>query len=102
MLAAQDALTAMIRTGWDDGVAAALVTANVAEDRSFARRQAELVAALDHTGALGEVVEGSSDTPANRAWTIRGEHADLAVDISMHPLDPPLVQSFDVEVRPHE
>ena len=58
VLAAQDALTTMIRTGWDDGVAAALVTANVAEDRSFARRQAELVAALDHTGALGEVVEG--------------------------------------------
>jgi hypothetical protein len=45
------------------------------------------------------VVGTSSDTPANRAWTLRGEHADVAVDISMHPLDPPRVQWFDVEVR---
>ncbi len=101
VLAAQQALTAMIRTGWD-GSAAALFTANVAEDRSFARRRAELATALERTGVLGEVVDESSATPAHRAWTIRGEHADLAVDISMHPLDPPLVQWFDVEVRPHE
>jgi CubicO group peptidase (beta-lactamase class C family) len=99
-LAAEAAVTGMLRDGWDDPLAARLFSTNVAEDRSYARRRTEIAAALARAGTLGEVVDASSDTPADRAWTIRGEHADLLVDISLHPLDPPLVQWLDVEVRP--
>ena len=100
-LAGQDAVMRLVRDGWDDVVADRLFTANVAEDRSYARRRAELAAALARTGPLGEVVDASSDTPANREWTVRGAHADLRIDISLHPLDPPLVQWFGVEVVAH-
>ena len=98
-LAAEAAVTRLIRDGWDDDVAAGLFSANVAEDRSYERRRAQLAEALARTGPLGEVADAESETPANRAWTIGGEHADLRVDISLHPLDPPLVQWFDVQVR---
>lgn len=101
-LAAQDAVVSLIRKGWDDEVADELFTTNVAEDRSYDRRGAQLTELLEQTGTLGEVVDASSDTPANRAWTIRGELADLRVDISLHPLDPPRVQWFDVELQPHQ
>ena len=102
VIAAQDAMVALIRAGWDDELAARWFTANVTEDHSADWRRAQLAGLAEQTGALGEVTDASSDTPANRAWTIRGEHADLRVDISLHPLDPPLVQWFDVEVRPRE
>lgn len=101
VLAAQDAVTRLIRDGWDDEIAATLFTDNVAEDRSFARRRTAIAAALERTGALGDVADAKSDTPANREWTIRGQHADLHVDISMHPLAQPLVQWLDVEVHDH-
>ncbi|MFT3852574.1 MAG: serine hydrolase domain-containing protein [Ilumatobacteraceae bacterium] len=101
-LAAQDTVVALIRNGWDDRVADELFTTNVAEDRSYERRRAQLAELREQTGALGEVVEASSDTPANRAWTIRGELAGLRVDISLHPLDPPRVQWLDVELQPHQ
>ena len=102
VLVAQDAVTALIRDGWDDDVAAALLTSNVAEDRSFARRRAQLDELRARTGALAEVTAATSESPSNRAWTIRGERADLRVDISLHPLDPPLVQWLDVELHEHE
>ena len=89
-----------MRDGWDDAEADRAVHRERRRGSLVRPPRAQLAAALARTGPLGEVVDASSDTPADRAWTIRGEHADLRVDISLHPLDPPLVQWFDVEVAP--
>ena len=98
-LRAQQDVMRLVRDGWDDALAHRLFTDTVALDAPLARRRTELAAALDRAGALGDVVEESSDSPTNRQWTVRGAHADLVIDISLHPLDPPRVQWFDVEVR---
>ncbi len=47
-VAAQQALTGVLRSGWDDAKVEGLFTANVAEDRSYERRRAQIT---DRVGA---------------------------------------------------
>lgn len=99
--AAQADVMRLVRHGWDDALADGLFTSTVALDAPFDRRRSDLEQAVARGGRLGVITDERSDSPTHRAWTVRGEHADLRIDISMHPLDPPLVQSLDIEVHGH-
>ena len=100
-LAAADAVNKLLRD-WDDAAADALFSENVALDRPYRERRADLALLRSRTGAF--TVDPSrpaeSDTPAHRRWWLAGERATAAVAIQLNPQRPPRVQSLVLAVPP--
>jgi CubicO group peptidase (beta-lactamase class C family) len=100
-LAAADAASALAGH-WDDTRADALFTGNVAQDRPYPERQADLALLRERIGAFS--VDASrpaeSDTPAHRRWWLAGEHGTVAVAIQLNPERPPRVQSLTIAMPP--
>jgi CubicO group peptidase (beta-lactamase class C family) len=84
---------------WDDEVAAGLFSDNVGLDEPFERRRAKLDEALARVGALGPIDDERGNGPDDRTWRIHGELADLRCEITMNPLDPPRVQTLEIQVE---
>jgi CubicO group peptidase (beta-lactamase class C family) len=100
-LAAADAVSSLLRD-WDDAAADALFSPNVALDRPYAERRADLALLESRIGPFtvdaGRAAE--SDTPAHRRWFLAGEHGTVAVAIQLNPQRPPRVQSLTFAVPP--
>jgi CubicO group peptidase (beta-lactamase class C family) len=100
-LAAADAVNSLLRS-WDDAAADALFSPNVALDRPYPERRADLALLQSRIGAFtvdaGRPAE--SDTPAHRRWFLAGEHGTVAVTIQLNPQRPPRVQSLTFAVPP--
>ena len=95
-------LVGRLLTDWDDALAGPLFTPNVALDRPFAERRADLALLRSRIGAF-TVDEGrpaESDTPAHRRWWLSGEHGTVAVAIQLTPERLPRVQSLTFAVPP--
>jgi len=112
-LAAADAVNDLLRS-WDDdpglddavgpgdAVADDLFSPNVALDRPYPERRADLALLRSRIGAF-TVDDGrpaESDTPAHRRWWLAGERGTVAVAIQLNPERPPRVQSLAFAVPP--
>ena len=102
-LAAADAASALTRN-WDDAVADALFTENVALDRPYAERRADLELLRERIGAFATdpARPAESDTPAHRRWWLTGERGTVAAAILLNPQRPPRVQWLSVAIPPAE
>jgi CubicO group peptidase (beta-lactamase class C family) len=102
-LAAADAVHQLLQD-WDDAAADALFTENVALDRPYPERRADLALLRDRIGAFtvdaGRAAE--SDTPAQRRWWLAGEHGTVAAAIQLNPQRSPVprVQSLTFAIPP--
>jgi CubicO group peptidase (beta-lactamase class C family) len=102
-----DTLAAAERAGrllqdWDDTAADALFSENVALDRPYAERRADLARLRASIGAFtadpGRPAQ--SDTPAQRRWWLAGERGTVAATIQLTPQQPPRVQSLTFAMPP--
>ena len=100
-LAAADAVSSLLRD-WDDAAADALFSPNVALDRPYQERRADLALLRSRIGVftVDESKPAESDTPAHRRWWLTGEHGTVAVAIQLNPQRPPRVQSLTFAVPP--
>jgi CubicO group peptidase (beta-lactamase class C family) len=100
-LAAADAVNGLLGA-WDDAAADALFSENVALDRPYRERRADLALLRSRIGAFtvaaGRAAE--SDTPAHRRWWLAGERGTVAVAIQLSPQRPPRVQSLTLAIPP--
>lgn len=100
-LAAADAVSELLGD-WDDAAADALFSENVALDRPYAERRADLALLRSRIGAF--TVDPSraaeSDTPAHRRWWLAGERGTVAAAIQLNPQLPPRVQSLTLAFPP--
>ncbi len=102
-LAAADAAGRLL-ADWDDAAADALFSENVALDRPYAERQADLALVRERIGTftVDPARPAESDTPAHRRWWLTGEHGTVAAAIQLGPQRPPRVQSLAVAIPPAE
>jgi serine-type D-Ala-D-Ala carboxypeptidase/endopeptidase len=100
-LTAADAVSSLLRD-WDDAAADALFSPNVALDRPYPERRADLALLRSRIGAfcVDESRPAESDTPAHRRWFLAGEHGTVAAAIQLSPQRPPRVQSLTFAVPP--
>jgi hypothetical protein len=100
-LAAADAVSSLLQD-WDDAAAGALFSSNVALDRPYQERRADLELLRSRIGAfsLDASRPAESDTPAHRRWFLAGERDTVAVTIQLTPQRPPRVQSLTFAVPP--
>jgi hypothetical protein len=100
-LAAVDAVNELLHN-WDDAAADALFTENVALDRPYPERRADLALLRSRIGEFtvdpGRAAE--SDTPAHRRWWLKGERGTVAAAIQLGPQRPPRVQSLAFAIPP--
>ena len=100
-LTAADAANSLLQ-GWDDSAADALFAPNVALDRPYQERRADLALLQSRIGAF--TVDASrpaeSDTPAHRRWFLAGQRGTVAAAIQLSPQRPPRVQSLTFAVPP--
>jgi hypothetical protein len=87
---------------WDDAAADALFTQNVALDRPYPERRADLALLRDRIGAftVDAARPAESETPAQRRWWLAGEHGTVAAAIQLNPQRPPRVQSLTLAIPP--
>jgi CubicO group peptidase (beta-lactamase class C family) len=85
-VAAVDTVNALLKD-WDDATADALFSENVALDRPYQERQADLALLRTRIGAfdVDAARPAESDTPAQRRWWLAGERATVAVTIQLNP-----------------
>jgi CubicO group peptidase (beta-lactamase class C family) len=81
-------------------------TENVPLDAPWPERRHAIDAALSEVGPLLPEV-GPLDqvllrvgSPAHIVWRVPAERGELECEVSLHPLDPPLIQALRVRVRP--
>jgi hypothetical protein len=102
-LAAADAVHKLLQD-WDEAAADALFTENVALDRPYAERRADLALLRDRIGAFTVDADrpAESDTPAQRRWWLAGEHGTVAAAIQLNPQRSavPRVQSLTLAIPP--
>jgi serine-type D-Ala-D-Ala carboxypeptidase/endopeptidase len=102
-LAAADAVHKLLQD-WDDAAADALFTENVALDRPYPERRADLALLRDRIGAFTVDADrpAESDTPAQRRWWLAGEHGTVAAAIQLNPQRSavPRVQSLTFAIPP--
>ncbi|MGH3279487.1 MAG: serine hydrolase, partial [Trebonia sp.] len=100
-LTAVDAVNRLL-TDWDDAAADALFSENVALDRPYPERRADLALLRDRIGAFAvdATRPAESDTPAHRRWWLAGEHGAVAAAIQLNPQRPPRVQSLAIAIPP--
>ncbi len=100
--AARDLVERMLRE--DAPAPADRFTANVPLDVPWAERRAGMAAARAEVGPL--LPERPLDqvllrvgSPAHIVWRVPAERGELECEVSLHPLDPPLIQAVRVRVR---
>lgn len=100
-LAAADAVNRLLQE-WDDAAADALFSENVALDRPYPERRADLALIRDRIGSftLDAGRPAESDTPAQRRWWLAGERGTVAAAIQLNPQRPPRVQSLALAIPP--
>jgi hypothetical protein len=100
-LAAADAVNGLLKD-WDDVVADALFSENVALDRPYRERLGDLALLRGRIGAfdVDAARPAESDTPAQRRWWLAGERGTVAVTIQLNPQRPPRVQSLTLAIPP--
>jgi CubicO group peptidase (beta-lactamase class C family) len=102
-LAAADAVNGLLKD-WDDTVAGALFTENVALDRPYRERLGDLARLRGRIGAfdVDAARPAESDTPAHRRWWLAGERGTAAVTIQLNPERSavPRVQSLTFAIPP--
>jgi serine-type D-Ala-D-Ala carboxypeptidase/endopeptidase len=96
------ALVGRLLTDWDDALAGPLFAPNVALDRPYEERRADLALLRSRIGAftVDESRPAESDTPAHRRWFLAGERGTVAVTIQLTPERLPRVQSLTFAVPP--
>lgn len=101
--AAQAAVT-MLLAAWDDDLADAICTPNVAMDVPYDRRRQALEAAVAEVGAdrSARPVQERSNTPTHLRWWLPGTAGRLRVEIRLAPLAAGLVQTLTVTAEPSE
>ena len=102
-LAAAGAVNRLLQD-WDDAAADTLFTENVALDRPYPERRADLAVLRTRIGAFTVDADrpAESDTPAQRRWWLTGEGGTVAVTIQLNPQRPPRVQSLTLAMPPGE
>ena len=95
---AADDLVVLINE-WSDERALALFADNVAMDEPLDRRAAEARAAVELLGPL-TVESVRVNNRADADLVLRGPHGTALVELSLHPEDPPRVQTVDITVVP--
>jgi len=100
-LTAADAVNGLLND-WDDAAAEALFSENVALDRPYRERRADLALLRSRIGSFTVDQErpAESDTPAHRRWWLAGEHGTVAAAIQLNPQRPPRVQSLALAIPP--
>ena len=100
-LAAAGAVNRLLND-WDDVAAEALFSENVALDRPYRERRADLALLRSRIGSftVDESRPAESDTPAHRRWWLAGEHGTVAAAIQLNPQRPPRVQSLALAIPP--
>jgi hypothetical protein len=98
--AARDAIERLL-TSWDDDVAKATLSMNVAMDESIDRRRAAIDRLRETHGTLRRSDEPPiSDSPFHVAWWLEGERGRLHVEITLDPQPMPKVQSLELTSVP--
>jgi serine-type D-Ala-D-Ala carboxypeptidase/endopeptidase len=100
-LTAADAVSKLLMD-WDAAAADALFTENVALDRPYRERLADLALLRARIGAFAvdPARAAESDTPAQRRWWLAGERGTVAAAIQLNPQRPPRVQSLTFALPP--
>ncbi|MFD3444925.1 serine hydrolase domain-containing protein [Microbacteriaceae bacterium 4G12] len=101
--AARDLVERMLR-GNQTSPPADRFTSNVPLDVPWAERRRAMDAALAEVGPLLperplEQVLLRVGSPAHILWRVPAERGELECEVSLHPLDPPLIQALRVRVR---
>lgn len=101
--AAQGAVTRLL-ADWDDALADAVCTPNVAQDVPYERRRRAIAEAVAAVGAdvTAPPVEESSAAPSHLRWWLPGSAGRLRVEIRLAPLAAGLVQTLTVTAEPAE
>jgi serine-type D-Ala-D-Ala carboxypeptidase/endopeptidase len=101
--AAQAAVTRLL-AHWDDDLADAICTPNVAMDVPYERRRRAIADAVATVGAdLGAApVAVESSAPSHLRWWVPGTAGRLRVEIRLAPLAAGLVQTLVVRAEPSE
>jgi hypothetical protein len=89
---------------WDDDMADAICTPNVAMDVPYDRRRQTLEAAIAQVGAdrSAPPVQELSNTPTHLRWWLPGTSGRLRVEIRLAPLAAGRVQTLTVTAEPAE
>lgn len=100
---AQAAVTRLL-ADWDDDLADAICTPNVAMDVPYERRRRVIADAVAQVGAdLGAApVDEQSSAPSHLRWWLPGTTGRLRVEIRLAPLAAGLVQTLVVRAEPSE
>jgi CubicO group peptidase (beta-lactamase class C family) len=100
-LAARDSVDRLLQN-WDDDVAAGLFTANVAQDRPLAQRQADIARLRERLGGFAPDPERPAefDSPAHCRWWLTGPHGRATVQIKLPPLTQARVQQVVLAIPP--
>ncbi|HEX4834291.1 MAG TPA: serine hydrolase domain-containing protein [Trebonia sp.] len=100
-LAAREAVTALL-SSWDAGAAALLFSENVALDRPYAERLADIARLRDRIGDLADdpARPPECDTPAHCRWFLAGPGGTAAAQIQLSPELPPRVMSLTLAIPP--
>lgn len=100
-LAARDLVNDLLRH-WDDKAAGRLFTPNVALDRPFGQRRADIVMLRERIGEFRPDAQRAveCDSPAHCRWWLTGERGTVCVQIRLAPLRDPLVQQLILAVPP--
>jgi CubicO group peptidase (beta-lactamase class C family) len=87
---------------WDDAVADALFTENVAQDGPYEERRHAIGLVRDRIGEFTADPDrkAESDTPAHRRWWLTGEHGTVQAQIQLSPELPPRVMSLSLAIPP--
>lgn len=101
--AAQAAVTRLL-AHWDDDLADAICTPNVAMDVPYERRRRAVAEAVAAVGADldAEPVADESQAPSHLRWWLPGTAGRLRVEIRLAPLAAGLVQTLVVRAEPSE
>ncbi|MFS2032243.1 hypothetical protein ACEN85_19355, partial [Curtobacterium sp. CT11-45] len=101
--AAQAAVTRLL-AHWDDDLADAICTPNVAMDVPYERRRRAIAEAVAAVGADldAEPVADESLAPSHLRWWLPGTAGRLRVEIRLAPLAAGLVQTLVVRAEPSE
>jgi hypothetical protein len=89
-------------TGWDDAVADALFSENVALDAPYSERRHAIALVRSRIGEFraSNSRPPESDTPAHCRWWLAGERGMVQAQIQLNPELPPRVQSLTIAVPP--
>lgn len=87
---------------WNDAIAHALFTDNVALDSPYHERRHAIAAVRERIGdfSADATRPAESDTPAHRRWWLTGAHGTVQAQIQLNPEPLPRVQSLALAVPP--